>query len=300
MSAEQSLIGAMGCASWRAHDRLGEHAALAPVGGVIRQAGGLPVFGQAAVLGLNEVGVTDVVMATLWRCGPRAAAFSVSAGAETHHLGADIAVVRPATARIVHYQAKLASLDGTDFTLKSPVTKAQVNKLNRRTVTIEGLRYQVSGRLALYQADTTPFLRDGCGYCTPVPHFPRWLWSGHGSASTPDPEIGRRYYEHALVQCRCSPSGIVAAPVPARGCRAAVVKESVTWPWEFDIHEWLAARSPLDHTPEGLDERSPGFEEYVPAAGERPSQERVDAAAAEFADQLRLPASQRLYMIMLP
>src|SRR6266851_274931 len=100
MSAEQSLVGAMGCASWRSHNRLREHAALAPLSGVIRGSASLRL-GSAAVLGLNEVGVTDLVMATIWRFGPSAVAYGVSPGAEANHLGADIAIVHTATSRIL-------------------------------------------------------------------------------------------------------------------------------------------------------------------------------------------------------
>src|ERR1017187_7930574 len=61
MTAEQSLVGAMGCASWRSHCRLREHAALAPVAGIIWGVSRLRIEG-ADVLDLNEVGVTDAVL----------------------------------------------------------------------------------------------------------------------------------------------------------------------------------------------------------------------------------------------
>src|SRR5258708_26375632 len=99
MSAEQSLVGAMGCASWRSHHRLREHAALAPLGGAI-QGSKSPKLAHTEVLGLNEVGVTDLVMATIWRFGPQAAAYAVSPGAEANHLGADIAILHQRTSRI--------------------------------------------------------------------------------------------------------------------------------------------------------------------------------------------------------
>ncbi len=66
VTVEQSLVGAMGCASWRARHGLLEYADLAPVGDVIR--GGrrrAPSVVRPRVLGLNEVGVTDAVMATI-------------------------------------------------------------------------------------------------------------------------------------------------------------------------------------------------------------------------------------------
>jgi hypothetical protein len=72
VTAEQSLVGAMGCASWRSHYRLREYAALAQVGPhplarVIRVDRGSLAFGTAGVLDLNEVGVTDTLLAALCR-----------------------------------------------------------------------------------------------------------------------------------------------------------------------------------------------------------------------------------------
>src|SRR5258707_13741160 len=44
------------------------------------------------------------------------------------------------------------------FNLKSNVTGNQIRLLNRRRVELQGTTFQVTGRLALYQADVTPFI----------------------------------------------------------------------------------------------------------------------------------------------
>ena len=156
----------MGCASWRSHNRLSEHAALAPVAGVIR-GGTSPRIDIADVLDLNEVGVTDAVLAAIWRFGPRSAAYGISSRAEARHLGADIAVVHLPTSRILLYQAKLARHDDGAFCLKSPATREQLALLRRRRpIEIQGTRYWTTGRLALYQQDLTPHL----GHCAPPVH----------------------------------------------------------------------------------------------------------------------------------
>lgn len=244
------------------------------------------------------MGVTDEVMDTLWQCGPWAASYAVSAGAETHHVGADIAILRPGTTQIIHYQAKLAWLNGGSFQLKSPVTQAQVQKLNRRTVRIQGVTYGITGRLALYQANTQPFLRSHCPDCDPWSSW-RFRLCRPPVAPTPDPRIGRDYYEHVLMGCRCSPSGIVAAPVPPRENDVISVAERGTWPWEFDLYEWTRQNSRLDQGG-NTENRAPEFEEYRLVEEQPSSQAQVDEIATELAQRLRLPASQRLYLIILP
>jgi hypothetical protein len=309
MSAEQSLIGAMGCASWRSRDRLREHAALAPVGGTIRGTSS-PTLSQSDVLGLNEVGVTDLVMATLWRFGPRAAAYAVSPAAEANHLGADIAILHPATERLLLYQAKLARLDLGEFMLKSAVTTTQLRLLKRRSVMLDGFTYQVTGRLALYQVDETPFIHR----CAQSHHMADWwgygLWGRWGVSDLTGrdiargPEIARRYYDEVLAACLCSPSGIVAAPVPRRREPVTRVSPATTWPWEFEIYEWFRGQSPLDNMQKRreelqLDESTPQFDPYVPTVAEAPSPETVSEIARQLTEQLRLPISQRLYLVVL-
>ena len=94
---EQTLVGAMGLASWAARSRLLEYADAATAGGLIKVVRGVPTRAGVGPTTLSEVGVTDAVMATIWATGPTRAAYAVSAAAEAGHLGADIAIVHMAT-----------------------------------------------------------------------------------------------------------------------------------------------------------------------------------------------------------
>lgn len=79
MTVRQQLVGALSIASWRARYALCEYAALAPVGGIIGGGRtGSPSRDRPTPHGMNEVGVTDAVMATLWRCRPAGATYAVS------------------------------------------------------------------------------------------------------------------------------------------------------------------------------------------------------------------------------
>lgn len=119
MTRAQTLAGAMGLASWRAHWTLAEYASAATGGGAMRSQGSRPHFSRALdPLGLNEVGVTDTVLAALWEFGPGGASYGVSARAESRYFGADIAFDDFASNRILRYQAKLARLVGADLKLK--------------------------------------------------------------------------------------------------------------------------------------------------------------------------------------
>jgi hypothetical protein len=307
MSAEQSLVGAMGCASWRSHYRLREHAALAPIGGTIR-AGTGPFRGSTSVLGLNEVGVTDLVMASIWRFGPRGAAYAVSPTAEANFLGADIAIIHPATQRVLLYQAKLAHLVLDTFVLKSPVTISQMKLLNRKYLALDGDRYRMSGRLALYQADSTPFIDD----CPDVrilgnTEWWDWRWRDVPENPTPEqsfPEIGRSYYEEILAGCGCSPSGILASAVPHIRTSLPSVPSAMTWPWEFDTYEWLRGTSPLERPSNRSGEQgrapdgSPEFDRYQPTFADT-SPEAASGLAAQLAQQLRLPRTLHLYVVVI-
>ncbi len=314
MTAEQSLVGAMGCASWRSHYRLREYAALAPIAGVIR-GGASPRIESADVLDLNEVGVTDAVLAAIWRFGPSVAAYAISSHAEAKHLGADIAFVHLPTSRILLYQAKLARYDDSGaFRLKSPVTRKQLDLLRRRhPIEIQGIRYQRTGRLALYQQDLTPHL----GHC-PAPFMPgMWQepwWSGPGPLPAgpggtwgPMPKIGRRYYETVLARCGCSPSGVLAALVPSGREPVTSVAVASTWPWEFQAHQWLRQASPHGgrqradaDADEGFGGPAPDFGQYAPTTAQPPPSNRAARIARELAERLRLPTSIQLHVIILP
>jgi hypothetical protein len=249
-------------------------------------------------------------MATIWRFGPTAVAYGVSPGAESNHLGADIAFVHTPTSRILLYQAKLATHGSGMFSLKSKVTVTQVRLLRRRSVVVQGTKYRVTGRIALYQIDVTPFINRCLPHGVPASWWDTWFWRGPQRDLTRadrlgDPEIGRRYYESALAGRGCSPGGVLAAPVPVGHGAATSIKEDRAWPWEFDIYEWLRARSPLDG--QGHDGQSRYFEESAPDfdgySFEEPSiaaQPRTDPQLArEMAQQLRLPSSSKLYLIVL-
>lgn len=321
MTVGQQLAGALGCASWRARYTLSEYAALAPIGGVIgRKKGGKgwqPAVGQPTPRGMNEVGVTDAVMATLWRYGPLDAAYAVSAPAESFHIGADIAVVDWENQQCVHYQAKVAKFTHTRsgdpiFTLKSGVTDKQVSRLGMQLLTLRNTTLKVTGRLALYQIETRQFLRKHRPTCPLGLNtgqtdlcYPWWQASW---PITADPTMGQRYYSEVLQACGCSPGAILAAPVSGNVQTVHRVRPNTTWPWEYDLYEWFHTRSPLDSLPAG---RRPGalkaerqlepprFAEYVEEEEKASDHENVEAIAREFAETMGLPDSQRLFMIMV-
>lgn len=304
VSAEQTLVGAMGCASWRSHLRLKEQVSVAG-GGRVVQGTRVLTTGAASSLSLNEVGVTDLVMVTLWRFGPRGAAYAVTSGAESHQLGADIAIVDSRRARILIYQAKLAVLSGRVLQLKSEVTYEQLRLLRRQDVELNDQPYEVTGRLAIYQADYTPFIQ-----CCPsrwTSDSWEWPWELRRFVPTePDgsqPGVGRFYYENVLAQGGCSPSGVLAARVPATTGSRKLVEYSSTWPWEFDTYEWfIQGRSQLDksgRSPEQSQLGPPDFEEYRPDVSEGPAAERATSIASELAEKLHLRPSQQMYVILV-
>jgi hypothetical protein len=314
MTAEQSLVGALGCASWRSHYLLREHAALARVATVIRGSDALRIEGTSATH-LNEVGITDTVLAAIWRFGPNAAGYAISSRAEAEHLGADIAIIHQPTSRILLYQAKLARHDDRSFKLKSPVTKRQLGILRRRNrIEIQGARYQITGRLALYQQDLTPYL----GHCPPPFMHDMWWrpWEagphplpatgGGESGWEPSPEVGREYFETVLARHGCSPSGVLAALVPSsEHDRVNSIVEVSTWPWEFDAHQWLRQEVPhsdREHAAVGREwgGAAPDFGAYFPTFGSAPPAGQAAGIANVLAERLRLPSSTKLHVIMLP
>lgn len=308
----------MGYASWRAHDWLGEYATLVRAGVAVRIRGRASLeFADAALTGLNEVGVTDLVLAAIWKSGPRGAARAISSTAENEHLGADIAIVQQSKARILLYQAKLAAYCRGTFRLKSKVTKDQLDRLRRQDpVEIAGSPYCVAGRLALYQHERTPYLKD-CPDALLT--MARWRWLGvwpdgpglmfveHGAAWEPDPLIGRSYYEGVLAAGGCSPAGVLAARIPDGVEEVNAVPEADTWPWEFDTHHWLGQTGPGEDWPPAGDgpesgKPAPDFEAYFANDNEprQPDQAQAAAIADELAVQLQIPAETRLYVITLP
>lgn len=312
MSALQSLVGAMGLASWRCRERLVDHATVAPASAVITHSGQSLAVQQSSVLGLHEVGITDLVMATIWRHGPRAVAYGVSSHAEARHLGADIAILHRRSRRILLYQAKLGHIAGDQLTLKSEVSGSQLKLLNRKRVTLSGIVYRVGGRLAIYQIEPSRLSRceNGLplsGLCKSLPMFMSPLWRGIGPPSNRPPSgLGREYYNTCLLLHQCSPCGILASPVPRPGKPLSFVARSHTWPWEFDVYDWLDSDRPSDRLPNDGTAGDPDFLDYYPdfadyyADPEDATVGEVDELVEELTQRLRLPQSQRLYLIVLP
>lgn len=249
--------------------------------------------------GLNEVGVTDSAVATLWKAGPNGASYAVTSGAESRHLGADIALVHRRTHGILLYQAKLARLERGVFRLKSVAPVTQVRRLRRRSVVLSGVEYAVTSRFALYQIDHAPFLRHCC--LDPFWRWCPWIWE---SEIVPEPQIGQEYYEAVLEHGPCSPSGILAAPVVGSQAVSSI-RESPTWPWEFDAYEWLGGSSRLDSSGWTSDEPAtdeqnptPQFAAYEPQDG-RASADGIADEAVALAEQLRLPARWILNVVSI-
>lgn len=312
MTDEQALVGAMGCASWRSHCLLREHAGLEHVRRVIRGRASLRISDTAD---LNEVGITDAVMAAIWRFGPEDAAYAVSSHAEATQLGADIAIIHLASSRILLYQAKIASLQDDVFELKSPVTTEQLRLLRRRIpLTILGTGYQVTGRLALYQCDANFYFDLPSSHMWLVPWLtgPAPFPADGGAVWAPAPGFGRDYY-HDVLACRgSSPMGVLAALIPGGSHRVRSVAVDSTWPWEFDAHQWLLQAPPRGSGQPSPDDLGfggdpPDFGEYLPpvireeqARAHRDDTQFAQAVANALAGELQLRPSTRLYVIALP
>jgi hypothetical protein len=312
VTVEHSLVGAMGCASWRSHCQLRERAELPNIPRAIRGRASL-AFGRVGALDLNEVGVTDTALAAIWRFGPIGAAYAVSSHAEAQQLGADIAIVRAGARRILLYQAKLAEAKDGLFSLKSAVTRKQLGLLRRvRVVEIQGKEFQLTARLALYQQDVTSYL-SSCppGLISTLSSTP-WL-CGPGplppGAWLPIPEIGRDYYRKMLVGHGWSPGGILAAHVPAKGKAIKSVPVANTWPWEFDTYRWLLSGGPREADltgavpefggPPPVFEDSQGLDDEPlrsPPINAQPTADLADAIHGA----LRLSSNVGLYTIIVP
>ncbi len=117
-----------------------------------------------------------------------------------------------------------------------------------------------------------------------------------------------------LASIACSPSGILAALVPGGDGRLTSVATASTWPWEFDVYEWLrCAEAGGNGQPDAggplFGEGPPTFDEYVPTLAEPQLATRIPIfgqgiPAMNFtrvlAERLRLSATTKLYVIALP
>jgi hypothetical protein len=112
-----------------------------------------------------------------------------------------------------------------------------------------------------------------------------------------------------------SPSGVLAAVVPAGTEKVTSVATASTWPWEFDAYQWLRRTPAHGHSDEAdVDTQfggaAPEFDEYLPTVSEPFSltpitgiNRRVPTAgdiARAIAGRSQLPVSTRLYVIILP
>ncbi len=291
------LVGAMGLASWRARFALKEYATAAKTGRLHHWGTMAPAQTTSPeTLDLNEVGVTDAVMASLWKCGPPKSAYGVTAGAGSSYLAADIAVVQQATNRILLYRAKLGSLgsESTDLQLKSPISEEHVRSLRRETLQVGDVTYGLTGRLAIFQIDHTPYLANDYG--TDSPDSGWWPWWG---IDEPDYSAAACYYKNVIVPTRSSPSGVLAAPLANGDSGISMVPAASTWPWEFDIYSWLNGLPGLNGVEPRTDTSSiPTVPEFFFEEGDRA--EGQPAVAAEFGtllhEALNLPEDHKLYV----
>lgn len=293
MSLANQLAGALGLASWRAHFLLTEYAGAAPSGMIFAGAKSAQVQTPQA-LGLNEVGVTDSVIATMWRCAPASTAASTTGPAEKHHFGADLAIVDLNRNRLLLYQAKLGSLTPSgDLVLKSQVPSGQVKLLRRRSVLVGGRSFSVTGRLAIYQIDYTPHLHLPPGFSLPHSFL---IPFGVGPADA------LQYFQHVLSPHSISPGGVLAAAIPVGKPPVKSVKAASTWPWEFDAYHWAHNMPsyfdlPGEHANQevgiGPEWRNEKYEDIRQSRG----------VAVEFADQLHralgLPRRHQLHVLVV-
>ena len=203
---------------------------------------------------IDERGITDLVMSTLWWFGPsrmtHVSSLAVSQSGESKATGADIAFVDVANHRILVYQSKVATLDATQaqFELKSGVKKHHVPLLRQRKIQLEGHNYDFEGRLALYVVDDpgTPLVGVSA----------RWFWEfelfefmgrlaemAPNNRYTNDSRLGQRYYERVLHRNRWSPRAILAAPIGSLDSSRLRITSGVPWPWECDFFAWASGQT---------------------------------------------------------
>lgn len=237
----------MGIASWRVRAALQEYAGASdlPSSGILAISRGGVVADRPDAWSLNEVGVTDAVMAALWRHAPENMTYAISSGAENSVFGGDLAIVGSQTIRI--YQAKLVQrvdYSSREYVLKSRLEDKHIRLLNTSTFSWKGSTYHKSGYLALYQREL-PVL-DG----VIVPK--RSAWWLQAAVSLNAPHLGGVYYWDMMEKGRgpaarrASARGIMAAPVPSpagnRGVASVPLDDS--WPWEYGVADPKGSPSP--------------------------------------------------------
>ncbi len=230
----------MGIASWRARSALRSYAyATTRPATVLKKVGAGATTVTASSTALNEVGVTDAVMSTLWCHSPQDATYAITSQAEATVLGGDLAIVD--ASNVIHvYQSKIVeSIDAAtdEYVLKSAVTHAQASLLNGGLFSWNGRVHSFRGYLALYQRQ----LRVVPGTVSPS----RSQWWKDAAKSEAPPRLGAVYYWDMMSGSGGNPDrmasgrGIMAAPIPVvdptKATGSSRVPVASSWPWEYGI-----------------------------------------------------------------
>lgn len=311
MTRCQLLAGAQGLASWRARAHLEDYADAADrslrltTRGTRKQGTLRPVLAGARPRPqISELGVTDAVLATLWRFGPFGITHEVAPRAERYYTGADIAFVDGAGRRILLYQAKVAWLSGASFQLKSELAGHHRALLTAtRPLSIVGRDYSITGRLALFQTD------HGDSWYDPARSYPAWRHvSLTGLDDWPMPYLvedsaAQSYYAAVMSHTGASPCGVMSGRVSAGSADMTSVQVRHTWPWEYDAYRWCThQQSPLDDGRRNADNTFPDVDVFEAGDEETSAWETRDLGdVSEFADALaRLvdpEGTRRLYVV---
>jgi hypothetical protein len=311
MTRCQLLAGALGLASWRARAHLEEYAVAAgnalrmTTKGTQKQGTLRPIFaGAQRRPQLSELGVTDAVLATIWRFGPDGITHEVAPLAERYYTGADIAFVDGGSRRILLYQAKMAWLSGATFRVKSELKGRQRALLtSAKPLSVAGRDYAVTGRLALYQAD------HGDSWYDFARSYPAWrhvsLTGLEGSplAGLVEDAAAEGYYTSVISGAGASPCGVMAGRLAVGSTDVGSIGVRDTWPWEYDAYRWCTHQpSPLDDRRRNADTTSPAVDAFEPGDDGPSGWETTDLGdLAEFADALRRlvgpEETRRLYVV---
>ncbi|NPD06522.1 hypothetical protein HN031_17745 [Nocardioides sp. zg-1308] len=238
VNAVQRLAGAMGIASWKTRATLKEYALASDAAGRILEKKGAGVATAVpSRWSVNEVGVTDGSMTSLWRHAQVGSTYAITSQAESQVLGGDLAIVDGADSLRI-YQAKLVERVDTatnEYVLKSPLTHAHTFLLHTGTFDWDGRTFKKRGFLALYQQDLGLIP----GTRTPT----RSVWWAATATSVNAPPLGAVYYWDMMGGTQRNPArmasarGIMAAPIPPLPAPKKVDRVPLldSWPWEFFV-----------------------------------------------------------------
>lgn len=297
MTRCQLLAGALGLASWRARAHLEDYTIAAgnalrlTTKGAQKQGTLRPILmGARRRPQLSELGVTDAVLATIWRFGPDGITHEVAPLAERYFTGADIAFVDGANRRILLYQSKVAQLAGATFRLKSTLEGRHRALLTTTSpLAIAGRDYSVTGRLALYQID------HGYSWYDPGRSYPAWRQvsvtglGGLPMAALVEDAAAQSYYRAVMAGTGASPCGVMAGRLAAGSTDIGSIGVRHTWPWEYDAYRWCTRRqSPLDDGRRNAEMTLPEMDAFEPGDDGPSGWDTRDLGdLGEFADALR-------------